>query len=144
MVISVASQELLDQLRSRSENAAVLAAIEGCSAHGDLTEVLAEHARNAGGMRVLFVADADCAALFATVRGSDTIVVAASGMSNLMIRAGHRPVEAELTSEPVPSLGNGWWRVNPWDSEVTIADTDHELDRWFALATSIGAPGSDS
>jgi hypothetical protein len=136
----VADRELLEQLRSRSENRAVLGAIENDSCHGDLAEVLEEHAQKAGGMRTLFVSGADFAAMFATVRGSDKIVIAASGTSNLMIRSGGRPESAKLTATPSPNLGSGWWRVNPWDAEVSEADVDRELDSWFALATVVGAP----
>ena len=89
-------------------------------------------------MRALHVSDMDFAALFATVRSSDTIVIAASGMRNLMIRSGGRPEGARLTATPLPNLGSGWWRVTPWDVEVSTGDAERELDSWFALATVVG------
>ncbi len=122
-------------LRARPENTALLDAVEMTSAHGDLGEVVTRYARSTGSMRVIPTADADFAALVATRSGHDVVVVAATGMSSLLIRTEDVPPGARLGHEQAPELGAGWWRVNPFDADVSIPDTADELQRWFTAAS---------
>ncbi len=122
-------------LRARPENTAVLDAIELTSAHGDLGEVLTRYARSTGRMRVIPMADADFPALAATSVVNDVVVVAATGMRALLIRTAAAPPGARLGHEQATDLGADWWRVNPFDADVSIPDTADELQRWFTAAS---------
>ena len=127
--------ELIEQLRLRADNRAVLDLVESSSAHGDLGEVLFDYAKATGALRVVPLASTDFPALVATPRDDDVIVAAATGMQSLLLRVGDEPPDgARLGHEPVPEAGPGWWRVNPFDAEVSRANTAIELQRWFGAA----------
>jgi hypothetical protein len=124
------------ELRAHADNRAVLDATEGRSAHDDLGEVLLRFAASSGSLSVLAVGPGAYPALVATRPGDDVVVAAARGMRDLLVRAGPDGVPtARLAHEPVPELGTGWWRVDPFDPDVSIPDTEAELQRWFTAAT---------
>jgi hypothetical protein len=132
---------LIAQLREDERNAAVLDAVELTSAHGDLGEVVFRYGRTTGGMRVIPMASADFPALVATPADRDLIVVAASGMQHLLLRVREVPEGVRLEHEAATELGVGWWRVNPFDAEVSIPDTACELQRWFSAAARFSETG---
>jgi hypothetical protein len=127
--------DLVAQLRQRPDNAAVLDLVERSSAHGDLGRLLFDFAKTTGAMRVVPLASHDFPALVGTPPDSDIVVVAASGMLRLLFRAGEdEPAGARLERERATDLGPEWWRVNPFDREVSRAATALELPRWFTTA----------
>ncbi|MGZ4707749.1 MAG: hypothetical protein ACXWBN_03285 [Acidimicrobiales bacterium] len=126
---------LIEQLRRRPDNVAVLELVESASAHGDLGELLFDHAKATGDLRVVPLASADFPALVATPSDDDLIVAAAAGMRRLLLRAGDEPPEgARLRHEPVAEAGPGWWHVEPFDPEVNRAAAVMELRRWLSAA----------
>jgi hypothetical protein len=132
---------VIEQLREDEHNAAVLDAVETASAHGDLGEVVFRYARTTGEMRVIPMANADFPALVATPADRDLVVVAAAGMRELLVRVDEVPDGARLEHEAAAELGAGWWRVCPFDAEVSIPDTAAELQRWFSAAARFSARG---
>jgi hypothetical protein len=128
-------EALVARLRQFPGNDAVLDLVENTSAHGDLGEVLFRYAASTGPMRVVPLRTEVFPALAATAADSDRIVAAATGMRWLLLRTGDAvPDGARLTHEVAPDAGPGWWRVYVFDREVSRADTEVELQRWFTLA----------
>ena len=128
---------LVARLRLRADNMAILDKVESTSAHGDLGEVVYRFAPTTGQMHVIPLSSAPFPALVATPHGSDVIVVAASGMSRLLIRVNDVPEGACLAHHSAPQVGPDWWHVNPFDRDVSIPDTAAELQRWFSAATLV-------
>jgi hypothetical protein len=132
---------VIEQLREDEHNAAVLDAVETASAHGDLGEVVFRYARTTGGMRVIPMATADFPALVATPADRHLIVVAAAGMRELLLRVNEVPDGARLEHELATELGTGWWRVHPFDPDVSSPDSAAELQRWFSAAARFSTRG---
>ncbi len=131
-------ESLIARFRQRPGNQGVLDAVDPSSAHSDLGEVLFHHAASTGGLRVVPLRTEDCPALVAVRTDDDQIVAAASGMRWLLIRAGvELPSGARLAHDAAPDVGPEWWRVYPFDAEVSRPDTDADLQRWFDAAGSL-------
>jgi hypothetical protein len=126
---------LLAGLRAQEGNAAVIDALEATSAHSDLGDVLFRFARSTGQLRVVPLSSSTFPALVCTRAGDDRIVAAASGMQWLLVRVDELPDDVRLHHEPAPELGHGWWRVHPFDPEVSADDAVDELQRWLSAAT---------
>jgi hypothetical protein len=111
-------------------NRTVVERIETLSAHSDVAEVLFVYGRERGYHVVLIEPGADYPAVVA-LRDDATIVGVAYGMSELVLHVSEPP-GSRLPHRRDPDLGPGWWRVAPWNVDVSIPDTQLELRHWFS------------